>query len=56
MKIKVKHWTTEIEVSDNNGQEDGRGLIYNNQNYVITLLEKIFEIIHKLNETDKQEL
>lgn len=56
MKIKVKHGTTEIEVSDNNAQNDARGLVYHNQNYAITLLEKIVEIIHKLNETNKQQL
>jgi hypothetical protein len=49
MKIVVKYWTTEIEVSDNNAADDGRGLIYHNQQYTLQLLEKIVEEIHKLN-------
>ena len=53
MKIKVKHLETEIEVSDNDN-EDGRSLIYHNQNYCKELIEKIVEQIKKLqNETDR---
>ena len=51
MKIVVKYWTTEIEVSDNNAQDDGRGLIYHNQSYILELLKIIVSEIHKLNET-----
>lgn len=49
MKIKVKHWTTEIEVSDNNAPNDSIGLIYYNQTYTIELLKKIVEEINNLN-------
>lgn len=54
MKIVVKYWTTEIEVSDNNASEDGRGLLYHNQTYTLQLLEKIVAEIHKLNEGGEQ--
>ena len=53
MKIVVKYKTTEIEVSDNNAQDDGRGLIYHNQSYTLQLLEKIVAEIHKLNKKDE---
>lgn len=51
MKIVVKYWTTEIEISDNNAQDDARGLIYHNQTYTLELLKIIVSEIHKLNET-----
>lgn len=54
MKIIVKYWTTEIEISDNNAQDDGRGLIYHNQTYTMQLLEKIVVEIKKLNEGGEQ--
>ena len=54
MKIVVKYFTTEIEISDNNAQDDGRGLIYHNQAYTMQLLEKIVAEIKKLNEGGEQ--
>lgn len=54
MKIVVKYWTTEIEISDNNTSDDGRGLIYHNQAYILQLLEKIVAETHKLNEGGEQ--
>jgi len=54
MKIVVKYWTTEIEVSDNNAQDDGRGLIYHNQTYTLQLLEKIVNEVIKLNENKEK--
>jgi hypothetical protein len=54
MKIRVKHWETEIEVSDNNAQNDARGLIYHNQTYTLQLLEKIITEVKKLNEGGEQ--
>ena len=50
MKVVVKHYKTEIEVSDNNANDDGRGLVYHNQVYILQLLEKMVEQIKKLNE------
>ena len=40
MKITIKHWTTEIEISDENIKDDGRGLIYHNQEYTLKLLKE----------------
>jgi len=54
VKIVVKHYETQIEVSDNNAQDDGRGLLYHNQTYTLQLLEKIVAEIYKLNEGGKQ--
>jgi hypothetical protein len=48
MKITVKHFETEIEVSDTQ-QDDGRALIYNNQTYTFQLIEKIVQQIKLLH-------
>lgn len=49
MKITVKHLGTEIEVSDNQAMDDGRGLLYHNDSYSLRLLEKIVEQIRLLH-------
>jgi len=54
MKIVVKYWTTEIEVSDNNAPDDGRGLIYHNQAYTMKLLEEMVNMVRKLNKTNNE--
>lgn len=56
MKITVKHRGTEVVIEDEEfDQKDNRALIYNNQTYLLTLLEKISEQIIKLqtHETEK---
>jgi len=56
MKLTIKHNGTEIVVEDEEfDQKDNRSLIYNNQSYVITLLEKITEQVIRLqNETQEE--
>ena len=54
MKVTVKHRGTEVIVEDEEfDQKDNRSLIYNNQNYLLTLLEKIAEQILKLQNTQQ---
>jgi len=54
MKIKVKYLETEIEVSDNQ-YDDDRVLLYYNQSYSLTLLEKIIEQIKLLEKGGQDE-
>lgn len=54
MKIIVKYLETEIEVSDNQYDND-RGLLYYNQSYSLTLLEKIIEQIKLLEKGGQDE-
>lgn len=53
MKVRVKHKETEVEVNDEGGKvNDAQGLIYYNQTYILTLLEKIADQIVKMNEDE----
>jgi len=52
MKIVVKHLGSEIEVSDNQAMEDGRGLLYHNWNYSKELLVLMINQIKELNKTE----
>jgi len=54
MKIIVKYLETEIEVSDNQ-YDDDRVLLYYNQSYSLTLLEKIIEQIKLLEKGGQDE-
>ena len=45
MKIIVKHLATEIEISDNQGTDDGRGLLYHNWTYSKEILSEMVEIV-----------
>mgnify|MGYP003333936502 FL=1 len=57
MKITVKHRGTEVVIEDEEfDQKDNRALIYNNQTYLLTLLEKISEQIIKLQTQEIEKL
>ena len=57
MKVTVKHRGTEVIVEDEEfDQKDNRALIYNNQTYLLTLLEKISEQIIKLQTQEIEKL
>lgn len=49
MKIVVKHLDTEIEISDNQALDDGRGLLYNNWNYSKDILSQMVEKVKELS-------
>ncbi len=49
MKIVVKHWLTEIEVSDNQAMDDGRGLLYHNWNFSKEILAQMVEKVKELS-------
>ncbi len=49
MKIIVKHFETEIEVSDNQAMDDGRGLLYHNWNYTKEILAEMVEKVKELS-------
>lgn len=51
MKITIRHKHTELIIEDDNFElKDNRSLIYNNQDYVIKLLQKMTDEIIKLQE------
>ena len=49
MKIVVKHLDTEIEISDNQALDDGRGLLYHNWNYSKEILSEMVEKVKELS-------
>ena len=55
MKVTVKHRGTEVVIEDEEfDQKDNRSLIYNNQTYLLSLLEKISEQIIRLQDNENR--
>jgi hypothetical protein len=52
MKIRVKHYETEIVIDDVSSGED-YGLIYYNKQYIIELIKEISENIIKIQQGNK---
>ena len=55
MKIRVKHKQTEIIISDDEfNVKDNRSLIYNNQTYILTLIQTVVQQIQKLQKEEHE--
>ena len=55
MKIIVKHLETQIEISDSDITNDGRGLLYHNNTFSLQLLEKVVNEVIRLNENKEEQ-
>ena len=55
MKIIVKHLATEIEISDNQATDDGRGLLYHNWTSTKEILSQMVEKVKELSKIGNSE-